>query len=355
VDLLDIASTALDFARVPIPEAMEGESLLGLLRGQPRRRDWTMGESQNTAQAFIVTGGYKFISPPALDPFDIAKRHLGPMTPPAGEAGDEGDQYEMGHKGSGILLKYDFNGDPLGVRDAIPQVPQIYDRAKDPQERHNLWNPDDPASDELVRKLADKLEAVMAASEEKQKELDDGLEAQPMDMQLRTALTMIGYISAQQGGGRQLLSHLPKALREALKAPYRPPDKTQLIYGDRAAHVARLLLQSGKPVPAGLHDQLESIGDSYVRWLSQNDGFLPRVLWRIEALKWLGEKAGQPLDVDRWMARLLELKGRGERSQQKSSPAPGGGGSPGSTDPPKSQPSPGPAQDATPPLGDPPR
>src|SRR5262245_14147691 len=44
VDLLDLASTALDFARVPIPHEMEGESLLSLLHGQPRRRDWTMGE-----------------------------------------------------------------------------------------------------------------------------------------------------------------------------------------------------------------------------------------------------------------------------------------------------------------------
>src|SRR5262249_22231345 len=160
---------------LPIPREMHGESLLGLVRHHARRRDWSFGLSQNLESWFLVHDGYKLISPPALVPMEAAKRHLAP-TNPTGYAESDQDKYTWGQGEDAVPLRYDTERDPLGLRDVLPNTPQLYDRAKDPLELNNLYQQDP----ERLRAMNAFAAQIMQRAEEEHAELDDGMAQGPV-------------------------------------------------------------------------------------------------------------------------------------------------------------------------------
>ena len=138
VDLTDLAPTVLDVFGLPPAAEMQGETMLGLLRGRTRRRDYIFGNSPNTECYYLVRDGWKFITPPCVLPMTVAERHLGPTNPPTGGlAQDEGTEYKIGPPGKQVTLHYDEAGDPLGIRETIVDCSRLYDRGSDPHERNN--------------------------------------------------------------------------------------------------------------------------------------------------------------------------------------------------------------------------
>ncbi len=307
VDLLDIAPTALDVARVPAPDVMQGESLLGLVRGRARQREVTFGESQNMSAAFLVAGGFKLISPPALDAAEVARRHLGPMTPPT--SGDLGEEYDFPPHLKLARLRYDFRGDPLGIKDTMPQGPQLYDLVNDPTELHNLWGSD--AAPPQARLLATRLAELIDASVKLHETLDDGQAPEPVDVNVPNQVVMLealGYVGTQGSGATGVVNSVPRLLRDAVTNPFQPPDTDLVVTSDRLVHASRLLLREGLPLPPGSATQLQKLGDRYVAWFTQHLEYLARIQWRIRELEIVGEAAGVSLDAGRWVRRALEIE-----------------------------------------------
>ncbi len=319
VDLVDLAPTVLDVMGVPAPHEMAGESLAKLAAGTPRHRDYVMGLSQNTEACFLVRDGFKFILSPSIPPMDIAKRHLGPMTPDAPGA-DPGDEYELGHDPKNpILLHYDVAGDPLGIRDVLLDVPQLYDRAKDPQERDNLWKQDP----KRVEVMSGFLKELYLSSAQVHKDLDDGLAPEPVDPHVQTALSQLGYLAAADATEQRAnYDQLPIALRAPLSKPYEPPDTGELIEGDQAAQFTRRRIEDGDVPPDTVQRALQSIGNKYVAWAVKNPDCIARVRWRVEALTELAQKAGVELDMDLWRKRFLSLEAKVAKEQHQVAPPP---------------------------------
>jgi len=101
VDLLDVAPTVLAAVGVAAPPLLRGEDLRGLVRGSARQRNFSFGASSQTGSWFLVEDGYKYISPPAFDSKEIARRHPGPLTPLVMMDVAPGDLYRIGSDRTG--------------------------------------------------------------------------------------------------------------------------------------------------------------------------------------------------------------------------------------------------------------
>ncbi|MHC5210300.1 MAG: sulfatase [Planctomycetota bacterium] len=300
VDLTSIMPTVLDVMDVPAPAEMQGESLVALLDGEPRRRDFVFGLSQNMNSTFLVQDGYKFISAPALDPIEIALRHLAPVSPPAPDT-DPGEEY---HRGGTTRGPYDMDGDPLGLRDVIADSPQLFRRADDPDEMNNLFTVEHERAEAMAGEILKHYERSLELAES----LDDGETVGTVDVHQDQTLKQLGYLSAHDPmDQRQLLSELPLSLRGPLQNPYLAPDATLLTEADRDAHSIRLALAEGRVQDLPVRKLLGQCAERYAQWLSEHPDRLPRVAWRIEALAMLATDAGLDVDVEHWRRSLAEI------------------------------------------------
>lgn len=311
VDLSDLAPTVLEAMEVAVPPETQGESLLGLLRQRQRRRDWVFGVSQNLESCFLVRDGYKFISPPALDSMEAAKRHLAP-TNPTGSPKQIGEEYQLKLQDEVITLAYDTERDPLALRDVLPDSAQLYDRAQDPGELTNLHK----MEPERVKAMASLTRQIFERSSQLHDELDDGQAlSQKVDPHLQQQLEQLGYIGASSPQDAQgIFSSLPLDLRAQAKLPWVPPDMTELDAIDRDAHLVRVAIASGAIEPQAAGEQLQLLGSRYLSWLTHN-GYPVRVAWRIADLEVLAEKAGVEVDVERWKALLAAAMGKPPRGK----------------------------------------
>lgn len=115
---IDIAPTVLELAGVPVPDAMQGASLVPLLKGQNPatwRKDWL----------------YEYFEYPE---FEHVRPHRGVRT----------ERYKLIHYHK------------LPQNPELPEEFELYDLKTDPGERHNLYG--QPGYDSLTRQLLDRLE-----------------------------------------------------------------------------------------------------------------------------------------------------------------------------------------------------
>ncbi|MGQ0552504.1 MAG: sulfatase [Planctomycetota bacterium] len=311
VDLVDIAATVLEVMGLNRPLEMQGESLRGLVRREPRQRRYSLAYSQNTRVYALTEGEYKFIGPPHLPVMVIAKNHLGPTNPPSVLA-DRGEEYPFGHGEQRVTLRYDSDGDPLALRDVLLNRPQLYHRPSDPLEQHDLFF-DEP---ELVKAMAHRLAELIEASRAAFARIDDGATANvTTDRQLMEQLTQLGYLfssdASNPDSGELLASVLPKDLREGLTAPWKRPDDADLLQADRNVHFVRLRVAAGKADDTYCRKLLLEAGDHVAKWAAEHvQGeqaalFASRVVWRIEEILSLGQQIGVQLNEGRWH-RVLE-------------------------------------------------
>ena len=136
-DLVDVAPTVLDvFGFEPAP-AMQGDSLLALLRGARPRRDFVLAHSINIESYALIRKGHKYITPLGLHAVSVARRHLGVFSPPNPARTDLCVRYEMGGDPDTDLC-YDEKGDPLAVKDHLPHGAQLFRRDTDPAEERRV-------------------------------------------------------------------------------------------------------------------------------------------------------------------------------------------------------------------------
>jgi hypothetical protein len=323
VDLTDVAPTVLDVLGLPKVPEMQGESLLGLVRGLPRRRDHVFGLSPNTESCFLVRDGWKFISHPSIPPIEVAQRHLAPMTPPNGGLGeDEGKAYEAGPPDARITLHYDNLGDPLGLRDAIVTGPRLFDLGADPGERQNLARSDP----ERLAQMATWAQEAYTASLALNDELADGKQSTQGQSHVDTSLAQLGYIGAQNEAQVQaFLSQLPASDRQALKTFHEPPDTRALAEADKVLQFVRVALRDGRPPGAGASQMLQGVGESLVAFAIENPSLSPRVGWRLHEVVQLAGKAGVTVDAERWASKWRtwaeQEQERREKTGAEASPA----------------------------------
>jgi len=305
-DLSDLMPTVLESMHVPVPAEVQGESLLGLLRDRPRRRDSVFGLSQNTEAFFLVRDGYKFISLPALDPILAAERHLWP-TNPTGVPETAGKEYQIKlNETETITLHYDEERDPLGLRDVLPDSAQLYDRANDPHELDNLFEREPQRLKELARQAIE----IFSRSERLRESLDDGQTQGIVDVHIAQTIGALGYTSAPDTQSAQdFFANLPRRIKEQLKLPWDPPDMAELDAIDRDVHVVRQAIAAGTIEPQAAGDQLQLFGNRYISWLTRN-GFPVRVAWRIADLEELARTIGFKVDVERWKGLLDASMGK---------------------------------------------
>jgi hypothetical protein len=295
-----------------------GESLARLVRGETRRRDYSFGLSQNTDSAFVVRGGYKFIAPPAILPHWAARAHLAPMSPPTIGV-DHSIEYEIGPEGDRQVLRYDFDADPLGMADMLPETPQLYDRRADPEERDNLYQ-DEP---ERVQLMTTTLETLVRRSSAVREAFGGEQDRDPHSAQDVAALAELGYIAAvsEDDAGAEAPAPNARKLREMLEDPWLPPDVTQLTEGDRQLHLLRLQLREGGVSKEVAARRFAEIGDTYVDWLRGHADLMPRVAWRIRAIADLGRAHGIPVEIERWGRALAEhIANQEEREAETDAP-----------------------------------
>lgn len=322
VDLTDLAPTVLEALRLPPTAELQGESLLGLVRGQPRQRDFIFGTSPNTESYFLVRDEFKFISSPAIPPDEVARRHLGPMTPPDGSAEwDCGTEYEIGHGDAAVSLCYDFVGDPLGVRDTILTGPRLYSRRADPHESANLVASDPERERQMSQFLLQVFERSLALHDE----LDDGTVAVPQgEAHVDQALAQLGYLGANNAqAAAQALAALPLSQRLAVQNPYVPPDQGALAEADRVLHFVRVALRDGRPPKQGAGQMLQTLGDALVAWALDNPAHLAKVGWRLHELVTVAAEAGATVDANRWKSTFERWlrSAQQRRGQQPEAPA----------------------------------
>lgn len=302
VDLTDLAPTVLDVLGVPAPPEMQGESLLGALRGQPRRRRHVFGTSPNTESYFLVLDGFKLISPPAILPDEVARRHLGPITPPNGGLGGAlGEDYEIGPPNQRVTLRYDFAGDPIGIRDTILTGARLFDRRADPGELRNLATSDPQRERHMSQVLLELMQASLALHEQ----LDDGVTAPQGEVHVDQTLAALGYLGAGNPAEAQAsLAQLPRAQRQQLERPYEPPDDAVLHDADQVLQSVRAALDDGRQPMAGAGQLLWEQGEALVDWALANPVHWAKVGWRLQELVGLSQRAGVPIDPLRWKARF---------------------------------------------------
>jgi hypothetical protein len=281
---------------------MQGESVLGLLRGRNRRRDYIFGNSPNTECYYLLRDGWKFITPPCVLPMTVAERHLGPTNPPSGAlAQDEGTEYQIGPPGHQVTLHYDEAGDPLGIRDALVDCSRLYDRGADPRERNNLAYDDQGELTQRAHEMADFADQVFQHSLEVHKQLDDGVSVPVGEIHQDQALAQLGYLGAQNAQDKDLfLSELPSGLRHAITSPHQSPDLDVLKEADTVMQRVRILVRDGQPLPEGVPARMQTLGETLVGWAVAYPAQSAQIGWRLNELVHLAQQAGVTVDAERW-------------------------------------------------------
>lgn len=183
-------------------------------------------------------------------------------------------------------------------------MPQLYDRALDPQERNNLWKQDP----ERVERMSALLREAFLRSAAFHESIDEGQAAQPMNPHDVKALAMLGYFGTDDTAmQRASLGQLPLALRGPLQDPYEAPDLSALIEADRAAQIIRRTLAGGAAPPGDVQRRLQEIGNSCIAWGMMNPHLVARVRWRVESLIVLAQQADVALDTDAWRQSFTKL------------------------------------------------
>ncbi|HEX5010156.1 MAG TPA: hypothetical protein VFY71_07130, partial [Planctomycetota bacterium] len=302
VDLTDLAPTVLDVFGLPPVAEMQGESMLGLLRGRSRRRDYVFGNSPNTECYYLLRDGWKFITPPCVLPMTVAERHLGPTNPPSGSmAPDEGKEYKTGPPGHQVTLHYDESGDPLGILDTIVDCSRLYDRASDPHERNNQAYDDAGELTQRSLDMANFTKQVFEHSLELYKELDDGVSASVGSIHEDQALVTLGYLGTSSDEDKDLYkSELPSGLRRAVQHPHESPDLVTLKEADTVMQRVRILLRDGQPIPENVPARMQQLGETLVDWALAYPAQSAQVGWRLNALVQLAQQAGVTVDAERW-------------------------------------------------------
>jgi arylsulfatase A-like enzyme len=338
VDLTDIPPTVLDVAGLAVPEDVQGESLLALVRGAPRRRDFIFGSSPNTESYFLVRDGWKLISPPSILPMDVAVRHLGPMNPPlAGLGPDEGKEYQIGPKDKQVTLHYDEAGDPLGIRDTLLGCARLFDRAADRRELENRAFDADGALTTQASEMAAFTDQVLKQSLALHESLDDGAAPAFGEMHVDRALATLGYLGAGSDEDRdRTKSELPVGLRMQVTHPYIPPDMRPVDEADKVMQMVRLSLRDGRALPEGAAPVLQNLGETLVAWAVANPSHSAQIGWRLNELVALAEQAGLPVNKERWAEtwRAWAEKQAARREASDATPAQGGESRP-DTQPPR--------------------
>lgn len=317
VSLVDIPPTVLDvFGLPPVPE-MQGESLLGLLRGQPRKHDFVFGYSPNTESIFVMRKGWKYISPPSIPPMIVAQRHLGPTLPSdGGPEPPDAEDYIFGPKDKGITLRYASKTDPLAIRDVIQTGNRLYDRAADPRELHDVWEEN---KDDVGRELSGFALSVMQASMALSKmSLDDGTQQSTVGQShVDTTLAVLGYAGAvDQATQQAFLNAMPQDAREELKHPFHGPDMTDLVEADKVAQLVRMAQRDGRELKSDVGMRLKRLGASLEEWAVAHATYRYRVGWRLFELTQLAEQAHAPMDTGRletyhrWLKNQLDVEGK---------------------------------------------
>ena len=306
VDLVDITATVLDVFGLEPDDHMQGESLLRLAEGQPRRREYLLSQSANSESYALVRNGYKYITPLGLESWEVTRRHLG-FSSPHNPNSPDCKQYEFGIDKQ--VLCYDVAGDPLAIRDHLPQQPQLFHRGDDPDERHNLAVTEAKIRDSMNGFLLRALDASYATFLELFNPETD--EPAPTDPHVAQQLAQLGYMQAQaEGAGvsKEDFLKMSKAMRDALKHPHHPPDMAPVEAIDRRVHEVRLAVEAGE-VPADAASVLARAGDDYVAWIVTvgDVQWWPRISWRLWELDALATRAGVTVDQDAWKRTAEQL------------------------------------------------
>jgi len=298
VGLIDIPRTVYDVNRIEAPETTQGESLARLARGQKRKVDYLLGASQNMRSWYLIQNGYKYITPVAVRPIDIAIRHLGPWTPRAVKPNPDEHTYTIGPPGPDqVTLSYDVKGDPLGLLDVLPPAEQLYHRKNDPDEKTDLVETRADILDKM-RKLFDDHHG---RSDQLSLEFFDPNATADRDNAEMRALAMLGYLST---GSSEDLRDTPRQMREWVLKPWKAPGKDLLIQADRRVQKVRGHMADGRPPTVEDKRTLEIAGAEYLQWWDHHPHFRTRVEWRMVALMELANLEGFTLDTSTWSDKI---------------------------------------------------
>lgn len=301
VDLLDVVPTVLDVLGLEIDrDLVEGESLLGLARGERRRRSWVFGGTVNSETYFLVRDGYKYVTPLGIPPMLVARRHIGPTTPEVLEELVRGSPYKIGHGDAATTLRYNERRDPLGIRDVLRVEEQLYSRADDPGERVNVAR----AEPAIARRLSEDLRKILVRSESVADRLREVGVEKPRNPHAEHQLAQLGYLASNSSDD---LSKMPKAMRDALANPYEPPDVEVLLEADRTVHRLRLLHMDGALLPEDAAATLQRAGDALLAWARANTKHRTRCQWRLIEIRDLAAATGLSIQVGKWRPLMKEV------------------------------------------------
>lgn len=295
VDLLDVLPTVCESAGVPIDPKrgvrVQGESLVGALRGAKRARSLVFGSTANTESYVLVRGGFKYITPVGLWPMAAIRSHIQPQTPESVRSLFGGSEFQ---DGAGPTTVYSERFDPLGLLDGLPPGAQLYDRTADPRERVNL------AASQPAR-VAEMNAAVLkliAESERIAGELRTDATKRVLTPNEVKQLAQLGYLAAPS---KDSFAELPNEFKQMLNEPHVAPDCSALDEADREVHKVRLALREKRALAADAGQRLDAAGAAYASWATANPKFFARSEWRLFELRTVASGAGLELAAfDEW-------------------------------------------------------
>lgn len=296
VGLVDIPRTVLELTGVKGDQDLQGESLLGLVKGFARSVDSLLGWSQNMRSFTWVSDDYKYISPVGLPPMMIAQRHLGPTTPPGYFPVVDDMSYDLG----GEELSYDSARDPLGLLDVMPASEQLFDRRADSDERHNLAE----SRAEKTREISLIARAHYGRSEQLNKKFPTGDVSQ--DRATISVLQSLGYLGS---GDQSELQGTSRAFRDWALTKREIPDVQLLLRTDRRVHELRLEL-AGETPSTGDHadfgNRLQAAAIDYNDWAKSHPKFIARTYWRLMEIIRLAEQAEVTFSAPPWLVKTQQ-------------------------------------------------
>jgi arylsulfatase A-like enzyme len=322
VDLVDIAPTLLDVAGLPPDARMQGSSLAQLARGGRRSRSYSMSGTHATATHALVRDGYKYIDDSAIPPVHSIRVHIQPETPPLLQKYVQGDEFKtLDEHGVEIVTRYPVAGDPLGYFEDLTFRECLFERASDPDERHNLA----AQRPEALQKMRDALAAIYSASKAIHADLESGVTQRELNSielrQLRELGDAVGNEPDDASRGEMDLQ-----LAEArTNPPLPPPNSGVLVALDQRVHRVRLALRERGELTAEALGDLEVCAGAVLDWLeSTGDGrWALRALWRLVEIEELSRAAGHELDsaplhrrLRRFVAPFLQKRPAGEGSAE---------------------------------------
>jgi len=300
VDLLDIAPTVLEAAGLPADASLSGRALQRHARGggddnhinNDRERPRSVfGMSSNTASYFLVEDGYKYISPLGMPADEILRTHLGPQTPGVLASTHPGTPYAMGGVGGGIERRYDFDADPLGLRESRPATAQLFDRRNDPGEWDDLASRDP----ERVARMRARLVAVLAGSRERARALPDDGGNVVLTPEQREELSQLGYLAPPE---EERLQEAPAVAPEPTRrAPGTDTHESrEWIEHDRSVHRIRMTLLETRALPPDARDALQAAADAYAGRAASDSPAALGALWKLREVQALARAAGIALE-----------------------------------------------------------